>query len=93
MTHLYTPPTYRMVAVMERSLRYGVTTSTLVWRQGGVWSNTITGDMNVVPDVDPTSGLTLLFYTPTQIPDSLVAEMTANALTPANPAWTPGTIV
>ena len=92
MTHLYTPPQWRNVFTIEGSLRAGITTSTAVWRQGGVWSNALQADMNVLPDVDP-SGLVLLFRTPTQIPDSLVAEMTANALTPADPSWSPGTIV
>jgi hypothetical protein len=92
MTALYTPPTWRNVGILEGALRAGVTTCTVVWRQGGVWSNTVTADMNVLPDVDP-SGLVLLFTRPTVIPSSLVAEMTANAITPADPAWTPGTIV
>ena len=39
-----------------------------------------------------TEEIELFFTRPTQVPDSLVAELTANALTPADPSWTAGTL-
>jgi hypothetical protein len=93
MTYLYTPPTWRNVQVMEGALRYGVPTSTVVYRQAGVWHNVqIAGvDQPVVLacDVD-SSGLRLFFSTPTPVPDSLFAELSAVA--PADPSWTPGVL-
>lgn len=78
------------------ALRAGITTSTLVYRQGGTWYNQLEAGMDM-PDVtqvdtDAASGLLLFFTRPTVVPDSLYAEMSANALTPADPSWTPGTL-
>lgn len=94
MTYLYTPPTWMNPIRMEGSLVLdGVRTSTLVYRQGGVWHNQLNAgiDSPVVAnvDVDP-SGLLLMFNTPTPVPNSLFAEL--SAVTPADPSWSPGTL-
>lgn len=94
MSYLYSPPTWRHVQAIEGALRYGVTTSTLVYRQGGTWYNQeLAGiDDPVVKDCDTDpSGLFLFFTCPTVVPDSLHDELAA--LEPANPSWTPGTLV
>lgn len=94
MSYLYTPPTWRNVTQLEGSLRVGFPVSVCVYRQGGVWTQVISPGMNVfdVPiDVD-SSGLTLLFTRPTVVPNSLVPELTANGLTPADASWTAGTL-
>lgn len=93
---LFTPPTWRMVTRMEGALRYGFPVCTVVYRQGGVWHNLQTAGVGnpVVADVDTdaASGLLLFFSTPTPVPSALEAEITANALTPADPSWTAGTL-
>lgn len=93
MSYLYTPPTMRMVTMLEGSLRVGIPTCTVVYRLGGVWYNQATAGMDnpVVAncDVDP-SGLLLFFSTPTRVPDTLQAALAA--LQPADPSWTPGTL-
>lgn len=93
MSYLYTPPMFRMVQALEGSLRYGITTCTLVYRQGGVWHNQATAGMDdpVVLDVDvDPSGLRLFFTRPTVVPDSLHDELAA--VTAADPGWTPGSL-
>jgi hypothetical protein len=93
MSYLYTPPTYRMVATVERSLRYGVSTSTLVYRMGGQWTNVQDPGMDapVVANVDvDASGLKLYFDRPTVVPDTLFAELSGVA--PTDPSWTPGSL-
>lgn len=95
MSYLYTPPTWRNVVQLEGALHCGITTSTCVYRQGGVWHNVITPGMDVFDlpiDVDATSGMTLLFTRPTAIPDTLHDELAANGITPADPSWTAGTL-
>lgn len=96
MSYLYTPPTWRNVVQLERSLRCGVPTCTLVYRQAGVWHNIHTPGMDnpVVKSVDvDASGLVLYFDRPTVVPASLYTEMSTNALTPADSSWSPGTLV
>jgi hypothetical protein len=93
LSYLYSPPTWRNVQQMEGALRYGVPTSTLVYRSSGVWHNTMTAGMDdPAAHSDTVSGLLLFFTRPTVVPDSLFAEMTASALTPADPSWTAGTL-
>lgn len=94
MPYLYTPPTWNNPIPMGGALVvHGVPTSTLVYRQGGVWHNKFTAGIDdpVVAscDVDP-SGLLLFFTTPTVVPNTLYAEL--SALTPADPSWSPGTL-
>jgi hypothetical protein len=96
MTYLFTPPTFRMVAIMRRSLRCGVPTCTGVWRIDGTWFNSSTAGVGnpdeTTIDVDAPTGIKLYFGRPTLVPDSLVSVLTP-ALTPADPTWTPGTLV
>jgi hypothetical protein len=95
MSYLYTPPTWRNVVQLEGALHCGITTSTCVYRQGGVWYNVLTPGMDVFDtpiDTDAATGTYLLFTRPTVVPNSLFAEMNANALTPADSSWTPGTL-
>ena len=95
MSYLYTPPSYRIVSLFPgaRVLRFGITTSTVVYRQGGVWHNQSTAGMDnpVISacDVD-TSGLLLFFDRPTVVPDSLHDALAA--LQPADPSWTAGSL-
>lgn len=95
MAYLYSPPSWRNVAKFPgaRALRFGITTSTVVYRQGGVWTNIQTAGMDqpVVSscDTDP-SGLLLFFDRPTVVPNSLFTEL--SALAPADSSWTPGTL-
>lgn len=92
--YLYTPPTWRFVHTLEKALRYGLTTSTIVYRQSGEWFNQqVAGiDQPVIADVDvDPSGLLLFIDRPTPVPDSLVTELLA--IEPADPSWTPGTAV
>ena len=81
---------------MHKSLRYGVPTCTGVYRIGGTWHNIqVAGLSNpdeTTIDVDATTGIKLYFGRPTLVPDSLVSVLTP-ALTPADPTWTPGTLV
>lgn len=94
MSYLYTPPTWRHMFKLEGALVAGITTSTCVYRQGGVWHQVIGPGMDVfdVPiDTDGT-GLVLLFTRPTVVPDSLYTELSANGITPADASWTPGTL-
>lgn len=99
MSYLYTPPTFRYEEILEGSLRFGITTCTLVYRLGGQWYNLLTPGMDapVVKnvDTDPVSGQFLYFDRPTSVADSLFTEMNANALTPSGylSSWSPGTLV
>jgi hypothetical protein len=82
-----------MVATVERSLRYGVSTSTLVYRQGGQWINVQDPGMDapVIANVDvDVSGLKLYFDRPTVVPDALFTEL--SGVTPSDPSWTPGSL-
>lgn len=97
--YLYKPPTWRNVQVMEGALRYGVPTSTVVYRQNGVWFNIHTAgvDQPVVADVDiwvdPNNAyntLRLFFTKPMVVPGDLYAGL--SALSPADPSWTAGTL-
>jgi len=93
-TFLFTPPQWRQAQVMEGALRYSIPVSTVVYRTGGVWHNQMVAgidDPAKTADVDP-SGLLLFFTRPTVIPLSLFADISANALTPADPSWSPGTL-
>ena len=76
---LYTPPQWRNYQTMEGSLRYSVPTSFCVYRKAGVWYSTQSPGVGELTgfDTDAASGLQLVFYTPTVIPSSLVAELTA----------------
>jgi hypothetical protein len=76
-----------------------ITTSTLVFRIGGVWHNQLTARMddpvvaNVDVWVDPSNAantLRLFFSKPTVVPGDLYAGL--SALTPADPSWSPGTL-
>lgn len=92
--YLYTPPQWRNVQVMEGALRYGVLTSTVVYRQGGVWHNVMTAgvDNPVVADVDiePRTGLRLFFTKPMVVPEDIHDELAA--LAPADPSWSAGVL-
>lgn len=96
--YLYTPPTWRNVVQLEGALHCGITTSTCVYRQGGVWHNVITPGMDVfdlpidvwVDPGNPANTLTLLFTKPMVIPGDLYAELAA--LAPADPSWTAGSL-
>ena len=105
--YLYRPPTWRNVAIIEGSLRYGVPTSTCVYRQGGVWHNIqdagidqpVVADCDVWVDPDPDLSLNrpaptlrLFFTKPMVVPGELHDELAANAITPADPSWTPGSL-
>jgi hypothetical protein len=93
MTYLYSPPTWRNPVLMGGALTPKITTSTVVYRQSGVWHNQLNAYMDnpVVAncDTDP-SGLLLFFTGPTPVPNSLYAEL--SAVTPADPSWSPGTL-
>lgn len=92
--YLYRPPSWRNIVPMGGPLNIGVTTSTVVWRQGGVWFNAMTAgiDSPVVAsvDVDAGTGLRLFFNKPLVVPDTLHDELAA--LAPADPSWTPGSL-
>lgn len=97
--YLYTPPTWRKVQLMQGAwaLRYGIPTSTCVYRQGGVWHNILEPGMDnpVVADVDTITQpngteFRLFFIKPMVVPDTLYAEL--SALEPADPSWTPGSL-
>lgn len=92
--YLYKPPTWRNQATIRGALRYGVTTSTVVWRSGGVWFNSLEGGIDspvdTAVDVDAATGLRLFFNKPMVIPGSLHDELAA--LQPADPSWTPGSL-
>jgi hypothetical protein len=92
--YLYRPPSWRYVETMQGSLRYGITTSTVVYRLNGVWHNEMTAGMDqpVIADcdVDEQSGLRLFFYKPMVVPDWLHDELAA--IEPADPSWTPGSL-
>jgi hypothetical protein len=82
-----------MVATVRQSLRYGVSTSTLVYRQAGQWINVQDPGMDapIVTNVDTdASGLKLYFDRPTVVPDTLFAELSGVA--PSDPSWTPGSL-
>lgn len=92
--YLYRPPTWHNVIPMGGALNIGFETSTVVWRQGGVWHNAMTAGMDnpVIKDcdVDAETGLRLFFNKPMVVPDTLYAELLA--LAPADPSWTPGSL-
>jgi hypothetical protein len=99
--YLYTPPAWRSVSRIEGSLYVGIPTSTCVYRRGGVWHNVMTaGEADVSAYdvwIDPTGGPSLdLFFTgPTPIPDdgTLVSQLLSHGITPANAAWTDGSLI
>ena len=94
--YLYTPPTWRNVGMMEGSLRSGVATSTIVYRQNGVWHNVFDQgfsnpdvadcDVYLQPNGQP---MTLFFTKPTVIPGDLVTGL--QAMTKGDPSWTDAT--
>lgn len=90
----YVPPTWRNVGMLEGSLRFGVTTPTVVYRLNGVWHNVQQAGMDdpIVTnvDIDAASGLRLFFTKPMVVPGWLYAEL--NAITPADPSWSAGTL-
>lgn len=92
--YLYKPPTWRNVVPMGGALNPGITTSTCVYRQDGVWHNVITAGMDnpVVTDcdVDAATGLRLFFTKPMVVPGSLHDELAA--IEPAEDSWTPGSL-
>lgn len=92
--YLYKPPTWRNPVPMRGALIVGISTSTCVYRQGGVWHNVLSSGMDdpVVADVDvdADSGLRLFFTKPMVVPDSLYDGLLA--LEPADPSWTPGSL-
>lgn len=90
MSYLYSPPTWRHAFSLDGALIAGITTSTCVYRQAGVWYNTLDAGPDVVPDTE--SGTLLFFTRPTVVPDALQAELAANAITPADASWSPGTL-
>lgn len=90
MAYLYSPPTWRNVFSLSGALIAGIKTSTCVYRQGGVWANTLTAGPDVVPDTE--FGVELFFTRPTEVPDALHDELAANAITPADSSWSPGTL-
>jgi hypothetical protein len=83
-----------MVQTMRGSLRYGVNTSTTVYRLNGQWFNVQDAGMDAPVitdvDVDAATGLRLYFTKPMVVPGSLHDEL--SAITPADPSWTPGTL-
>lgn len=97
--YLYAPPSYRMAQTIEGSLRYSVPTSTIVYRQGGVWTNQssagigspVVANCDVwVDPADSTNRLLLFFCKPMVIPGALHDELLA--LQPADPSWTAGSL-
>jgi hypothetical protein len=95
---IFSPPQWQNVTVIAgMALRTKIPTSTTVYRQGGVWYNVLSPGMSL-PDVnacDPSPDGGVMYYSrPTPVSDAgLIADLTAHALTPADPSWTPGTIV
>jgi hypothetical protein len=77
---------------MGGALIPSIVTSTVVYRQGGVWYNIHSAGMDtpVVANVDiePRTGLRLFFSKPMIVPEELFAGL--SALQPADPSWTPG---
>ena len=92
--YLYTPPLYYRHQVMRGALRYRISTSTTVYRLGGVWNNVLSpGISNPDPaacDVEPRTGLRLYFNKPVVVPVEIHDELAA--LEPADPTWTPGSL-
>lgn len=92
--YLYWPPTWRDHVIMRGSLRTYVDSSTTVYRVGGQWFNVLTPGMDTPSlnsvDVDP-SGLVLYFNTPTPVPANLHDELAA--VQPADPSWSPGSLI
>ena len=91
--YLYSPPTWNNVQLIEGSLRRSVTTSTTVYRVGGVWHNVLTPGMDdpIVPNCDKASDGTLCYFNrPTVVPTELYAGLAA--LQPADSSWSPGTL-
>lgn len=92
--YLYVPPTWRSVAMMGRALRYGVRTSTVVYRLGGVWHNIHSAGIDdpVVAnvDIDALTGMRLFFTKPMVVPGHLYDELAA--IQPADPSWLPGSL-
>ena len=71
MSQLYSPPTWRNVQTLVGSLRYGIPTNYCVYRKGGSWYSSVS------PGIGELDGADYVFTTPTVVPDSLVAELTA----------------
>jgi hypothetical protein len=69
--YLYTPPQWRNPIILEGSLRVSIPTSYCVYRKNGVWTSTQS------PGVGELDGADHMYYTPTIIDPSLVAELTA----------------
>lgn len=95
MAYLYTPPTWRHVGVLRRSLTFGITTCVCVYRQGGLWHQVLMAGPEVFDqaiDTDAATGTYLLFTRPTVVPDALHDELAANVLTPTDSSWSPGTL-
>lgn len=93
-TYLYRPPTYKYKAVLVGSLTCYIDTCTTVYRIGGIWTNTVSPGMSSPSpadcDIESTTGLLCYFNTPTVVPSTLVAGLTA--LAPADSSWTSGTL-
>lgn len=95
---IFSPPQWQNVIVIAgRGLRVSIPTSTTVYRQGGTWFNVLSPGMSL-PDVsacDPSPDGGVMYYSrPTKVSDaSLIADITAHALTPADPSWSPGTLI
>jgi hypothetical protein len=95
MTYLYKPPTWRNAASLAGSLVYGITTSTIVYRQAGIWINIQSAGFDAPKmsdvDVEPRTHLLLFFDRPSIVPDEVQPGLAA--LQPADPSWTPGSLV
>lgn len=93
--YLYSPPTWRMTTQLEGGLVVGFPVSTLVYRMAGTWYNQLEGyaDNPVVADidVDPDTSLLLYFTGPVVVPGTLHDGL--SALEPADPSWTPGSLM
>lgn len=101
MSYRFSPPTWNRILQMEGALVLNVCpVSTLVYRSGGTWFNVqMPGigqpDVATQVDTDATTGILLFFTRPTVIPDSLATDPNGPgvATTPADPTWTPGSLV
>lgn len=92
--YLFVPPLWRNPVPMGGALIVGIRTSTVVYRQDGIWHNVMTAGMDspVVADVDidAATGLRLFFTKPMVVPGHLYDELAA--LQPADASWTPATL-
>lgn len=94
--YLYTPPMMRMVYKFPGAwaLRFGINTSTIVYRQDGVWHNIAVAGMDnpVVADcdVDAQSGMLLFFNKPMVVPGWLADELVE--IEPADLSWSFSTL-